>query len=479
MATISAGTSRTFTASANGATFTVSINGGSIAVISGGASDQIGPIATRKTYGPFAIGQTLTVASQFGDVLVDFGDATPQDSLAVNLYDQTTGRWLGVIDKAGNEQRVPSSSADPYGAPIQLTKLQAALLRVLTGAGQAFIGVIGDSTTVGAGAGTGGKGLLAARAGSPTSQLASRLNAIGIPASDDSWFGEHLIEAYQSVTLAQYETRVTVAGSAAYYPDGTFQSLGGIPYRLNSAGKSISFTPTNQTDTAKFFFFNNLAGTVDCSFAGGGSLGTVTGTGASSIGYSIKTYTKGAGAFAISWSSGNSAVIGAICYDSTTPRVNVLNLGCYGDKLTATNGYANNPNYWRGGAALSVLGLDAVIVDMTINSANQDGAAGVSAYKAALIKVCQDVVTAGADLILATPHVINTTAQTDGTVGLYLQAIREVAASFNAPVIDMQAAISSPSALASLYFDTLHLTTAGYRSKANWSAKLISSVAGV
>lgn len=106
MATISAGASRTFTASANGATFTVSINGGSIAVISGGASDQIGPIATRKTYGPFAIGQTLTVASQSGDVLVDFGDATPQDSLAVNLYDPATGRWLGVIDKAGNEQFV-------------------------------------------------------------------------------------------------------------------------------------------------------------------------------------------------------------------------------------------------------------------------------------------------------------------------------------------------------------------------------------
>ncbi len=402
------------------------------------------------------------------------------------LYDSATNDIVGIVDPDGSERmfsftplvgdqlgKGDGTDIMPLRGAVRLPKLHAAFMRVLSGSGQAFIGVVGDSTTVGAGAGSGGKGLIGARGGSPTSQLAAWLTASGIPAADDSWFGEHLIEAYQGVTRAQYDTRFTVSGSAAYYTDGAFQTVGGIPFRLNSAGKAVNFTPTYQTDTAKFFYFNSLGGTVDCSFAGGASLGTVVGSGASTIGSSVKTYTKGAGAFSVSWVSGNNAVVGAICYDSTTPRVNLINLGSYGDKLTSTNGYANNPNYWRGGAALSVLALDAVIVDMTINSANQDGSSGVSAYKTALTTLCQDVVSTGADLILATPHVINTSAQTGGTVAPYIAAIKEVAATFGAPVIDLQNVISSPVAFSSLYFDTLHLTAAGSRSKAVEYAKTL------
>lgn len=388
---------------------------------------------------------------------------------------------LTTVKNASNQTVLDDASRAVFDSALykrapKLRKLYAGIARVLSGQGQCFVALIDDSTGVGAGAGTGGKGLIGARSGSPTAHFAALLNASGIPASDDSWFGEHLIEAFQSTTRAQYDTRFTVSGAAAYYPDGSFQSLGGIPFRLNSTGKAVNFTPTNQTDTAKFFFFNSLGGTVDCSFSGGASLGTVTGTGAASIGSSTKTYTKGAGAFSISWSAGNNAVVGAICYDSTTPRVNVLNLGCYGDKLTTTNGYANNPNYWRGGAALSVLGLDAVIVGMTINSENQDGLAGVAAYKTALTKVCDDVISAGADLIISTPHNIGTTAQSTGICDAYVAAIREVASAFDAPIIDLYRRIDSYSTFNGygLYFDTLHLTTIGYGAKAQEFTRVLN-----
>lgn len=363
-----------------------------------------------------------------------------------------------------------------YKRAPKLSKLYAGVARVLSGQGQCFIGLVDDSTGVGAGAGTGGKGLLNARPGSPTAHFASLLNASGIPAADDSWFGEHLIEAFQGVTRAQYDTRFTVSGAAAYYPDGTFQTVGGIPFRLNSAGKAVNFTPTFQTDTAKFFYFNSLAGTVDCSFAGGGSLGTVVASGANTIGSVTKTYTKGAGAFSVSWVAGNNAIVGAICYDSTTPRVNVINLSNYGDKLTATNGYANNPNYWRGGAALSALALDAVVVGMTINSENQDGFAGVATYRAALEKVCNDVVASGADLILSTPHNIGTNAQSTGVCDAYVATIREVAAAFDAPVVDLYQRIDDYTTFNALglYFDTLHLTTIGYRAKAQEFARVLN-----
>ena len=456
-----------------GETLNVLAGGQGVAVLKGGASKgqsvELG--ASVRKIGPFPFAMPITINSQSGALTYYVGadSAAPHVEIA-GEYDAASGQTVlddasrGVFD-AGLYKRAP-----------KLNKLFAGIARVLSGQGQCFIGLIDDSTGVGGGAGTGAKGLLNARPGSPTAHFASLLNASGIPAADDSWFGEHLIEAFQGVTRAQYDTRFTVSGSAAYYTDGTFQTVGGIPFRLNSAGKAVNFTPTYQTDTAKFFYFNSLGGTVDCSFAGGASLGTVVASGASTIGSSVKTYTKGAGAFSVSWVSGNSAIVGVICYDSTTPRVNVINLGSYGDKLTSTNGYANNPNYWRGGAALSVLALDAVIVGMTINSENQDGLAGVAAYRVALEKVCSDVVASGADLILSTPHNIGTAAQSTGICDAYVETIRAVAAQYNAPVIDLYRRIDDYSAFNALglYFDSLHLTTIGYRAKAQEFARVLN-----
>lgn len=390
------------------------------------------------------------------------------------LYSIESPTGQTVLDDASKR----TMDASLFKRPPKLRKLYAGVARVLSGQGQCFIGLIDDSTGVGAGAGTGGKGLISARVGSPTAQLASLLTSMGVPASDDSWFGEHLIEAFQGVTRAQYDTRFTVSGGAAYYTNGAFQSLGGIPFRLNSTGKAVNFTPAIQVDTAKIYYANRFTGaTFDVTFAGGASLGTTAAAGGNTIGSVTKTFTKGSGALSISWVSGDNAILGAICYDSTTPRVNVINLSCYGDKLTTTYGYANNVNAdFRGGAALSVLGLDACIVGMTINNENQDGAAGVDAYKTALTKVCNDVVAAGADLILSTPHKIGTAAQTGGVCDLYIAAIRDVAAQFDAPVIDLYQRIDDYSTFNTLglYFDTLHLTTVGYRAKAQEFARVLN-----
>jgi hypothetical protein len=418
---------------------------------------------------PLLVGQTYTGTVDQVRALVQSGFAIVGNSA---LLDTGLTYVSRSVDGAGKNTLASSDdqaiAGGMYNKANNLRRLYSSIAKVLSGQGQAFIGLSDDSTGVGAGAGTGGKGLINARPGCPTAQLVSLLNSAGIPAADDSWFGEHLIEAFQGVTLAQYDTRFTVSGAASYYPDGQFQSLGGIPFQLNSVGKAVNFTPTNQTDTTKFFYFNSLGGTVDTSFAGGGSLGTVVASGANTIGSSTKTYAKGAGAFTVSWSAGNNAVLGGVSYDSTTPRVNVLNLSAYGDKLTSTNGYVKNKNYWRGGSALSVFGLDAVIVGMTINSANQDGVAGVEAYKQSLIVMCTDVVNSGADLILSTPHNIGTTNQSNGICDMYIAAIRSVAAMFNAPIIDLYQRIDNYATFNAngLYFDALHLSTIGYRAKA-------------
>lgn len=237
---------------------------------------------------------------------------------------------------------------------------------------------------------------------------------------------------------------------------------------MNAAGHEVRFTPTNQVDSAKIIYFNRLGGSFDVTFAGGASLGITTGSGALSVGSVTKSFARGAGQLAVKWSAGNNAIAGALLYDSTTPRVNVVNLGCYGDKLTTAMGYAKNTNEWRGGAALAALAPDLTIVDMTINSIQQDGTQGVAAYRDALAKVASDVIAAGSDLMFALPNPVNSTFQTDGTALAYYGAIFDVADAYGARVVDVFGRMGdwTKANNAGLFFDALHPSKAGYAAKA-------------
>lgn len=77
MTTLTAGSSTVLTASVKGALFVVAVNGGGIVTVSGAANESLGPLAVRRTFGPFEIGQTITVVVQSGEAQVDYGDADP------------------------------------------------------------------------------------------------------------------------------------------------------------------------------------------------------------------------------------------------------------------------------------------------------------------------------------------------------------------------------------------------------------------
>lgn len=121
MSALSSGTSKTFTATIKGQLFTVSINGGAYATVSGAATDSLGPVQSRKTYGPFAIGQTLTVSVIYGEALVTTGDADPADDgegFKLTATTSTTGQTvlddasLGVIASTLGAIYIPSPFAD-------------------------------------------------------------------------------------------------------------------------------------------------------------------------------------------------------------------------------------------------------------------------------------------------------------------------------------------------------------------------------
>lgn len=422
------------------------------------AGATIGSIHGSTVFGSYSADGVIKLTATNRDGAYELNTDT---SAQIKSVAGTAG--VGVLDTVSNVTLAQSL----YKRAPRLRKLQSAISKVLAGTGQCYIGVVGDSTTVGAGAGTGAKYAINARPLSPTAQLAAALVSAGIPATDDSWFGENLLEAFQGVTRVQYDTRFTVSASAAYYPNGAYQSLGGIPFRLNSAGKAVNFTPTNTVDRVDVYSYNKTAGVFDLSFAGGASLGAVTNAVTATVQKTTKSLTRGTGVLQAIWVSGDNSILGMVAYDSTVPRVNVMNWGCYGDKLTTANGYANNTNEWRGGSVITTVAPDAVIVDMTINTENNDGLAGVAAYKTALTTICNDVIAAGADLILATPHYINSTTQTSGICDAYVAAIREVAVTFSAPIVDVYRRLDDYTTFNTqgMYTDSLHLTAAGYRAK--------------
>ncbi len=84
MPTINAGSSQTFTAGVRDQLFTLVVNGGALGTVTGAASASFGPGADRRAFGPFAVGQAITVTVQAGSVIVEYGDATPENDGSAN-----------------------------------------------------------------------------------------------------------------------------------------------------------------------------------------------------------------------------------------------------------------------------------------------------------------------------------------------------------------------------------------------------------
>jgi hypothetical protein len=269
----------------------------------------------------------------------------------------------------------------------------------------------------------------------------------------------------------------------SYYAAGDHVSLGGVHWQLNAASEGCGYTPqidgvNSIYDRVILIYCNRTTGTFTVSQPGSGTVAqTITTTGAANtIGITTVALTRGSGMCSILWGSGDNWLIGAIFYDSLTPRVNILSCGQYGDTLTSAQGAVNNVNEWRGGAVLAALNLDAVYVAMTVNSYGA-GTAGVPAFTTALTTLCNDIVTSGADLILETPSAVGTSGQ--GTISdAYVAAIRLAAVTFEAPIFDMYA-ILAPYATwsGSLFKDTLHENSGGARSKARNSGRFLCAAA--
>jgi len=414
-----------------------------------GALTTIG--ATQLTIGAFEGDFTVEIKCTTGSLVAKTSDAV----VGAPVVGSTGG--LTASDGSAVQSLVP-----------QLPAMYTGLMKVLAKTGRADLAYTDDSTGVGTITGGGPKYLNGARAVNPAAQLVKQLNAAGIPAANDSFFGEMLLQAFNSTNYTDYETRFTLSGGATFIASGGFQSLGGIPWQLNSAGKALNFTPDNAVDTVDIYVLNRNVGTIDVTFAGGASAGAITTNGTQTVSKVTRTFTRGSGVASISWVSGNVIVLGAVFTDSTTPRVNILNLSSYGDRWNSPNGNVYNTTVpeSRGGAVLALMGLTAVIASMTINSQTIDGINGIPVFETALRGYCDYVAAANAQLLLLAPHRISTASAPEATQAAYVAAQYRVAQDYKAPVIDFSKRINSFAAFPAMFVDDKHLTATGSAAKA-------------
>jgi len=375
----------------------------------------------------------------------------------------------------------------------QLPKTTAKLAKIRAGKttgtngmdGQLRVGLVGDSTTTGAGAGTSGTTrLVNARQKNVVAALKGIINSRGVRCIDDSFIGDQFVAGtLGNLAYPSYDPRVAFSftGLSAMFPNGAFRSLGGVFFYLPAATDSITFTPNQPWDTAVIYSVNCFAGTAALSINGGASTAGITGdalittTNISKSSFATKTITKAKGSESLriggvtgALNTGGTPIRGAWLYDSTVPAVNLIGLGEYGLRLSqeyAISSFA--------AAFLSDL-YDLVVIDMSINDQNVGGMAALPDYLTALDNTVIAAKASGADVIICTPNSINVN---QSTVDAYNAAIINYALVNNIYLLDLNAEMG-PFATAnanSLMSDNLHPTDVGYQSKAVPLANLIAT----
>lgn len=365
------------------------------------------------------------------------------------------------------------------GVAASLPKTRAKLANIRAGVtsgtnginGQLKVGIIGDSTAMGAGAGTSGtNNTSAAYPNAIGSVLATQFGQLGIAAQTMNFMGDQGMFFCNSSTTGYpaYDTRVTFGGTTAIYPNGAYRSLGGIYFRLNASTDFLTFNPGAAWDTAVIFGENGSAGTCALSINGGTSTAGITGTttvttantGAASFFTQTVTITKASATLQIgnvtgSLNTGNPVIRGVWCYDSTTPHANIFNLGTFSQKLST------EVSLWNPAFAGDAYDL-VIVYAMYINEITVNGLAGLAGYLTALQSLIATIQAAGSDVILCTAH---QTSQTQSTIDAYCNGVRAFAAANNIPLIDVAQRTGSYTVMNAngLMQSSVHMTAAGYQ----------------
>ena len=147
MTTVTSGSTQAFTANVKGETITCSINAGQATVTLAGSSTathKLRPAPMRRTFGPFQIGDTCTVQAETGDVIVEFGTASPNSSGAAQ-----PGTGGGAVSSVAGKTGAVTLAATDVGAVATPTNWAAGTNTPALTSGTAVVGTAFKNTTAG------------------------------------------------------------------------------------------------------------------------------------------------------------------------------------------------------------------------------------------------------------------------------------------------------------------------------------------
>lgn len=317
--------------------------------------------------------------------------------------------------------------------------LRAAIARIRSSNGNARFGIAGDSTTVGAYATASGSGneFNNVKVLAVPFQLAAILSARGIPAQNDNFMANGNVGSLANYTTYYPAVTSAVTGFAA---DGSFPIFGGFSFDASTNGATLAFEPVTAFDTIDVYYFTfSTLGSFTVNVDGGSTLATVnTGTGTGNVAKTTITgVSHGTHTINIVTSSGTKVyILGVAVRDSTTPRVEIYNLGGASATAEIYNSTANFGTI----QALTAMALDVLFINLTINDINLQSAS-IATYIANLTSLISTQQAAGGDVVLMIGNPCNTAQWTSGgatsVAQKYMAAVYLLATSLNLPLIDI------------------------------------------
>ena len=343
-----------------------------------------------------------------------------------------------------------------------LAPLLAEIRAMLAGGASPQWAFVGDSTTAGAYAGTGG---VYDRAKSYPSAVAAALAAAGIPAEDDSLWGTAGFQATPA-----YFSGVTIGAgwTASGVPN---QGLGGPSWLCASGTAAFAITPRQEeTDTFDVWYPNNAAYPAFTISDGAGHSKTVTPAG-SGVGLALASLgpadgvVRGANTFSITRISGTARFVATHIYDSLTPKVAVHNMGWGGSKVA---NWTVTTYDWSTRNALKLLPFTAVFFNLGINDWNSSAPTDVATFQAGIDTLVTDQTSLSRATGIIVPVPSNISYQSEAGQEPYRAALRSVAASRASYLTDMPrktgwATWVEANGLGRMY-DNAHPTETGYAS---------------
>ncbi|MEH3102730.1 MAG: GDSL-type esterase/lipase family protein [Sphingomonas phyllosphaerae] len=331
----------------------------------------------------------------------------------------------------------------------------------------ARIAFVGDSKTMGAGAGSGTNFTAGAFARSRPARVAALLATAGLPVRTDTFFG--CAGMGNIADLLAYDPR----RSGFLNWNGGNNSLGGATMSTGNTNPA-QFQPSGVVDRCSVFIRNGSDRPAFTVTKGNESI-TLTPSGASGgfarLEVSFTTRDAAPIVVARGGTTGNLQLVGMVAWDSSRPGIEIANLGVFG---AVTGFYTDTTFAYSPAAALATYAPHLTIVNLGTN----DSAQGLpmATWLANIRTIVQQVRSSGS-VILTWPAVggVSPAAGNDANRSLWRAALRIFAFENGCLFIDEEALLGGrAAALASGAFaDSLHETAWAYDVEAAAIARAI------